>query len=75
MSINKADLQKAVENIIRQSGKIHQAVIKDEVDWWFNKMGIDASYFNFLQAPSDIAEHIQVSTHTIKLYADPCIVF
>eukprot|EP00475_Leptophrys_vorax_P042699 TRINITY_DN80529_c0_g1_i1.p1 TRINITY_DN80529_c0_g1~~TRINITY_DN80529_c0_g1_i1.p1 ORF type:complete len:1051 (-),score=314.16 TRINITY_DN80529_c0_g1_i1:41-3064(-) len=53
----KADLSVKVSNIIINQGMVHTSLVLKEVDWFFNRMGIDDSYFASNPA-QDIAKHI-----------------
>nr|ODN97728.1 glutamate dehydrogenase [Cryptococcus depauperatus CBS 7855] len=63
----KADQQAAVTAIIAESGFMPQDLVADQVDWFYNHLGIENSYFLW-ESPETIADHI-LALFSAKLLA------
>jgi glutamate dehydrogenase len=57
MAQKKAAISVEVSQIIINQGMVHTSLVLKEVDWFFNRMGIDDTYLVTTHA-SDIAKHI-----------------
>lgn len=63
----KASQQAAVTNILSESGFLPQELVAGEVDWFYNHLGIDNTYF-LSESPAAIADHV-LALYSAKLLA------
>nr|KIR83237.1 glutamate dehydrogenase [Cryptococcus tetragattii IND107] len=63
----KADQQAAVTRILSESGFMPQELVPGEVDWFYNHLGIENSYFLW-ETPEAIADNV-LSLYSAKLLA------
>ncbi|CAD6569984.1 MAG: NAD-dependent glutamate dehydrogenase [Tremellales sp. Tagirdzhanova-0007] len=63
----KAAQQSAVARILAASGFLPQELVEGEVDWFYNHLGIDNTYF-LLETPEAIADHV-LALYSAKLLA------
>lgn len=67
MVVDKNELMNSVLQLLKAKNRMPASVVKSEVDWFFNKMGMDESYFTF--APKVIADHV-LTLHSSKVLHD-----
>lgn len=63
----KASQQAAVAKILSESGFLPQELVAGEVDWFYNHLGIDNTYF-LSETPAAIADHV-LALYSAKLLA------
>ncbi|KAM5353935.1 hypothetical protein ACJ41O_000585 [Fusarium nematophilum] len=55
--IGKLEQKAAVKDIIKHAGFVPEAQINDQIEWFYEKLGIDDVYFH-IETPAVIASHI-----------------
>jgi glutamate dehydrogenase len=63
----KADQEAKVAQILAESGFLPNELVHGEVDWFYNHLGIDNTYF-LSESPEAIADHV-LALYSAKLLA------